>query len=37
MRTFEIERAVPKARLDELHMLLKDALGGPGSTGSVRP
>lgn len=31
MRSFEVERAVPKARLDELHMLLRGSLGGrPG-------
>lgn len=29
LREFEVERAVPKARLDELHMLLRNAVGGP--------
>lgn len=28
LRTFDIDRAVPKARLDELHLLLRDGLGG---------
>jgi hypothetical protein len=28
LREFDIERAVPKARLDELHMLLRSALSG---------
>jgi hypothetical protein len=35
MRTFEVERAVPKARLDELHMVLKDALARPQRPGRV--
>jgi hypothetical protein len=30
LRTFDIDRAVPKARLDELHMLLRKGLGGGG-------
>lgn len=30
LRTFELDRAVPRARLDELHLLLRSALGaGP--------
>jgi membrane protein implicated in regulation of membrane protease activity len=29
MRSFEIARAVPKARLDELHLLLRGAVGRP--------
>jgi hypothetical protein len=28
LRNFETERAVPKARLDELHLLLRQAFGG---------
>lgn len=28
LRRFEVERAVPKARLDELHVVLQTALGG---------
>lgn len=39
MRAFEVERAVPKARLDELHMLLRGALGvrrgGPAPPGTM--
>jgi hypothetical protein len=27
LRTFELERVVPKARVDELHLLLRDSLG----------
>jgi len=27
LRAFDIDRAVPKARLDELHLLLRDATG----------
>ncbi len=30
LRGFDIDRAVPKARLDELHLLLRDASGRPG-------
>jgi hypothetical protein len=30
LRNFDLDRAVPKARLDELHMLLRNALGGHG-------
>jgi hypothetical protein len=40
LRAFEVERAVPKARLDELHMLLRNSLGGPSGGppgGSVPP
>jgi hypothetical protein len=33
MRTFDVERAVPKARLDELHMVLRDAAGRPKPSG----
>jgi len=33
LRGFEIGRAVPKVRLDELHLLLRDAAGRPGGTG----
>jgi hypothetical protein len=32
LRTFDIDRAVPKARLDELHLLLRDVAGRPGGT-----
>jgi hypothetical protein len=32
LRGFDIDRAVPKARLDELHLLLRDAAGGPGGS-----
>lgn len=32
MRGFDIDRAVPKARLDELHLLLRNAAGGPGGS-----
>jgi hypothetical protein len=28
LRTFDLDHAVPKARLDELHMLLRTGLGG---------
>ena len=28
LRTFELERAVPRSRLDELHLLLRRAVGG---------
>lgn len=30
LRAFDIDRAVPKARLDELHLLLRNAASGPG-------
>jgi hypothetical protein len=33
LRSFDIDRAVPKARLDELHLLLRDATGRPGPVG----
>jgi hypothetical protein len=33
---FDVERAVSRARLDELHMLLREATGGPGA-GPVPP
>lgn len=33
LRGFEIGRAVPRARLDELHLLLRQAAGGPGGAG----
>jgi hypothetical protein len=32
LREFDIDRAVPKARLDELHLLLRDVAGGPGGS-----
>ena len=32
LRGFDIDRAVPKARLDELHLLLRDSAGRPGGT-----
>jgi hypothetical protein len=32
LRTFDIDRAVPKARLDELHLLLRDVAGRTGGT-----
>ena len=28
LRTFDVDRAVPRSRLDELHMLLRSGLGG---------
>ena len=28
LRTFQADRAVPKARLDELHLLLRQVFGG---------
>lgn len=39
MRQFEVERAVSKARLDELHMLMRDATGTlrPPGAGPVPP
>ncbi len=30
LRGFDVDRAVPKARLDELHLLLREASGRPG-------
>jgi hypothetical protein len=30
IRQFDVERAVPKARRDELHMVLREAVGRPG-------
>jgi hypothetical protein len=38
LREFDVDRAVPKGRLDELHLLLRQAAdrpGGPGNTGPV--
>lgn len=35
MRSFEIDRAVPAARLDELHLLLRDSFGRPGTSGGA--
>jgi hypothetical protein len=35
MRSVEIGRAVPQARLDELHMLLREAAGRPSGPGPV--
>jgi hypothetical protein len=38
LRTFEVERAVPKSRLDEMHIVLRTVVGGrihpPGAPGS---
>jgi hypothetical protein len=31
LASFEVDRAVPPARLDELHLLLRDSLGRPGA------
>lgn len=33
LRGFDIDHAVPKVRLDELHLLLRGAAGRPGGTG----
>ena len=33
LRAFEIDRAVPPARLDELHLLLRDTLGRSSARG----
>jgi hypothetical protein len=35
MRRFEVDRAVPKVRLDELHLLLRQAAGRSGGAGPV--
>ncbi len=36
LKSFEVERAVPKARLDELHIVLRTALGtGPNPAGPL--
>jgi hypothetical protein len=38
LRKFETERAVPKARLDELHVLMRNAFGcGPAAGGPAAP
>ncbi|MGH8860046.1 MAG: hypothetical protein ACRDVG_02225 [Jatrophihabitantaceae bacterium] len=36
LRLFETERAVPRARLDELHLVMREAFGG-GSTSGPEP
>lgn len=36
LRGFDVERAVPAARLDELHLLLRGAAGAPGPPGGRR-
>lgn len=37
LRDFEVGRAVPAARVDELHLLLRDAVRGPGSAPGPDP